>query len=294
MNIINDLKLQYKTGDMGTKLIFWNILLFLVPEVVCGLLKLFKIEIDYQVYIALSNNVLMLAFKPWTIISYAFFHGGFFHLIANMLMLHFVNRLFTTYFSQKQMFGLYFLGSIFAGFIYIVSYALLPLLANQNALLVGSSASVMAILIATTTYQPNMNIRMPLIGNIKLWHIAIVFLAIDLIQLPMNNTGGHLSHIGGAIFGFIFTKSLQYGTDLTKAFNKMVDWFVSLFSVKKATPFKKVHRNISPISKTNTTSKIVIKDKTQQQIDEILDKISQSGYDSLTKEEREFLFQAGK
>ena len=294
MSIINDLKLQYRIGDMTTKLIFWNIILFAVPEIIFAILRLFLISVNYYDYVALSNTGLDLLYKPWTLVSYSFFHSGFFHILSNMLMLNFVGKQFVTYFTQKQLLGLYILGGIVGGLVYIVSYETLPLLANQHALLVGASASVMAILWALTTYQPLMEVRLMLIGTIKLWHIAVVFLIIDLVQLPMSNTGGHLAHLGGAFFGFLFIKLLQNGTDLTLFVNKIIDSFLGLFTPNKATPFKKVHRNPKPINTVKTTSKIVTKDKTQQQIDEVLDKISQSGYDSLSQQEKEFLFKAGK
>ena len=294
MNILNDLKLQYKNGDMATKLIFWNLLLFAIPEIVFAVLQLFHININYFNYVALSNHFSDLVSKPWTIVSYSFFHSGFLHLLFNMIMLHFSGRLFVTFFTQKQLFGLYVLGGIFAGIVYLVCYTFLPSLSNQNTLLVGASASIMAILFATMTYQPFMEIRLALLGSVKLWHIAILYLVVDLIQLPLENTGGHLAHHGGALFGFVYIKLLQNGTDLTSGFNTIIDWFANLFSPKKATPFKKVHRNPKPINIVKTASKIITKDKTQQQIDEILDKISKSGYDSLTVDEKEFLFKAGK
>ena len=294
MSIINDLKLQYRIGDMTTKLIFWNIILFAVPEIIFAILRLFLVSVNYHDYVALSNTGLDLLFKPWTIVSYSFFHSGFFHILSNMLMLNFVGKQFVTYFTQKQLLGLYILGGIVGGLVYIVSYETLPLLADKHMLLVGASASVMAILWALTTYQPLMEVRLMLIGTIKLWHIAVVFLIIDLVQLPMSNTGGHLAHLGGAFFGFLFIKLLQNGTDLTLFVNKIIDSFLGLFTPNKATPFKKVHRNPKPIHTVKTTSKIVTKDKTQQQIDEVLDKISQSGYDSLSQQEKEFLFKAGK
>ena len=206
MSIINDLKLQYRIGDMTTKLIFWNIILFAVPEIIFAILRLFLVSVNYHDYVALSNTGLDLLYKPWTLVSYSFFHSGFFHILSNMLMLNFVGKQFVTYFTQKQLLGLYILGGIVGGLVYIVSYETLPLLANQHALLVGASASVMAILWALTTYQPLMEVRLMLIGIIKLWHIAVVFLIIDLVQLPMSNTGGHLAHLGGAFFGFLFIK----------------------------------------------------------------------------------------
>ena len=268
-------------------------LLFAVPNIVFALLKLFNLHIDYLQYVGLSESFSNLLIKPWTIISYNFFHSGIIHLVFNMLMLRFAGQIFSTYFTQKQLFSVYLLGGVFGGVLYILSYLFLPMLANQSALLIGASASIMAIVFATTSYQPYMNLRLALIGNVQLWHIALVFLVLDLIQLPLENTGGHIAHLGGALFGFIYIKALQSGIDLGSGLNAFLDKVSTLFSPKKVTPFKKVHKNVK-VKSNATTSRIVTKDKTQQQIDEILDKISQSGYDSLTKEEKEFLFKAGK
>jgi membrane associated rhomboid family serine protease len=294
MSIIEDLKLQFKIGGVLIKLIFWNIALFAIPTIVFGLLQLFHIKIDFRSYVSLSSNPVDLLWKPWSIISYAFFHSNdIFHIIFNLLMLNFAGRLFLTFFTQKQLLSLYFVGSIFAGIIYIVGYLFIPALVNVNTEMVGASASVMAILFATVVYSPFMEIRLMFFGNVKLWHIALVLIIIDLIQLPMNNTGGHLAHLGGAFFGYIYIQQLKNGSDICGWFSAILDALVNLFSGRKSVPFKKVHRNYSqPITKP--ASKIVTKDKAQQQIDEILDKISQSGYDSLTKEEKEFLFKTGK
>jgi len=151
----------------------------------------------------------------------------------------------------------------------------------------------MAILFATVTYSPLMNIKLLLFGNVKLWHIAFVLIVIDLFQLPRENTGGHLAHIGGAFFGYIYIRLLKNGTDICNWFTLIIDAFSSIFGSRKSKPFKKVHRTYkAPAEKR--ASKIVTKDKVQQQIDEILDKISKSGYDSLSSEEKEFLFKAGK
>ena len=139
-----------------------------------------------------------------------------------------------------------------------------------------------------------MEMRLMFIGRVKLWHIAAVIIAIDLIQLPSSNAGGHLAHLGGALFGYLFMLLLKKGTDLTDGVTKIIDFFVNKSQAKKTkTPFKKVHKNYNH-KPTTTESRIVKKDKTQQQIDEILDKISASGYDALTKEEKDFLFRAGK
>jgi hypothetical protein len=208
-------------------------------------------------------------------------------------MLNFAGRLFLIFFNQKQLLSLYFVGSLFAGLVFLLSYMFFPALANVNTALVGASASVMAILFATVTYSPLMNIRLLLFGNVKLWHIALILIVIDLFQLPMENTGGHLAHMGGAFFGYIYIRLLKNGTDISNWFTLIIDAFSSIFGSRKPKPFKKVHRTYkAPAEKR--VSKIVTKDKVQQQIDEILDKISQSGYDSLSSEEKEFLFKAGK
>lgn len=288
-SIIDDLKQQYKFGGIAQRLIYWNIACFLVSYVIFGLLKYVDIDIDFLHYVSLSTNPMDLLWKPWSIVSYSFFHSGIFHIFFNLIILNFSSQLFLTFFNQKQLLGLYILSAIFSGIIFVFSFYLMNIISS----IVGASGAIMAILVATTTYQPLMNLRLLIIGNVKLWHVTVVILLIDLMQIQSENSGGHIAHLAGAFFGFIFIKLLQSGTDLTKIVSNLFDFFVNLFHKKESTPFKKVHKNYNkPIAKS--TSKIVTKDKTQQQIDDILDKISRSGYDCLTKEEKEFLFKAGK
>lgn len=285
MNIIDDLKLQYRTGGITQQLIFWNVGIALVLFILGAFTHdFFNAIIDW---LSLSSESSEFVFKPWTFLTYAFVHANFWHLLFNMIVLNFSGRLFMTYFTQKQFFGLYLLGSIFAGAVFVISYLIL----QDVSRLVGASGAIMAVLIAAATYAPFSEIRLLLIGNVKLWHIAIVLLVLDLIQVPMSNTGGHLAHLGGALFGFLYIKLLQNGTDLSQPVSNVIDYFVTLFRPRKATPFKKVHRNVNPQPKAQPKPQ---KDLTQQQIDDILDKISKSGYDSLTKEEKEFLFKVGK
>lgn len=302
MGIIDDLKMEYRTGGITQRLIFWNVGLYVIPFVVFSVLSLFRIELPFlrwdlgytNDWLSLSSVPLDLVWKPWSLITYAFLHGGFLHLLFNMLMLYFAGRLFLTFFTQKQLFGLYILSAIFAGLIFILSYNTLPLLANgQWTKMVGASAAIMAILVATATYAPYYEVRLLLIGTVKLWHIVLVFVVLDLIQASGGNSGGHLSHLAGSLFGFGYVKLLQTGTDLTKGVSGVLDFFANLFKPKKSTPFKTVHRNKNKNANTSTPSKKA-KDLTQKQIDDILDKISKSGYDSLTKEEKEFLFKVGK
>ena len=285
MNILDDLKLQYKTGGMVQKLIFWNIGFFLFSLVFFYSFSVGQFQIP--TWIALSSDLGVFVSTPWTLITFNFFHSGFLHLFFNLMVLHFSGRLFNTYFTDKQLLGVYVLGGVFSGITFVLSY----LFIGKAGLLVGASGAIMAILIATATYAPFMLLRIPLIGIVKLWHVAFVILLIDLIQMPLDNTGGHLAHLGGALFGFIYIKLLQTGKDITKPFSALLDTFANLFKPKKKTPFKKVHRNVT---KNVVNSSVSNKDFAQKQIDDILDKISKSGYDSLTKEEKEFLFKAGK
>ena len=279
-SIVDDLKMQYQFGGVAFRLIFWNVLCFVV-----SLLFFYDFQLgvfNFPAWIALSSDPNVLITKPWTIISYAFFHHGVGHLFFNMMVLHFSSMLFLTFFNSKQFIGLYLLSALFSGVAFVVGYYFL----QMNSSMVGASGAIMAILVATTTYRPLMNVRLLFFGNVKLWHITAVILVLDFMQFKIENTGGHIAHLAGAFFGFIFIKLLQNGMDLSRILNNPL-------KKSKRTPFKKVHKNYSkPTSKPS--SRIVVKDKTQQQIDEILDKISQSGYDCLTQEEKEFLFKAGK
>ena len=290
--IIDDLKLQYSMGGIANKLIFWNVGLFAVPFLLNEIFKLMNIDKNAFDFVSLASNPEEILWKPWSLISYGFFHSGFFHVLINMLVLNFSSRLFMTYFSSKQLLSLYFSGIIFSGIIYILCYFLFPSLAKFNVTLIGASGTIMAVFFAVATYNPLMEIRLMFIGNVKIWHIAFVYLVLDLINLPLENTGGHIAHLGGALFGYLYVKQIQKGNDICNWFTICMDYFSNLFSSNKNS-FKKIHRNPTPVNNTKTTSKIVIKDKQQQQIDEILDKIGKSGYDSLSKDEKDFLFKSG-
>ena len=279
-SILDDLKMQYQFGGVAFRLIFWNVLCFIV-----SLLFFYQFQLgvfNFPNWIALSSDLSVLISKPWTLIGYAFFHHGFGHLFFNMMVLHFSSMLFLTFFNSKQFLGLYLLSALFSGIAFVIGYYFLQL----SSAMVGASGAIMAILVATTTYRPLMHVRLLFFGNVKLWHITAVILVLDFMQFRIENTGGHIAHLAGAFFGFIFIKLLQNGIDLSRILNNP-------FKKSRRAPFRKVHKNY-PKSSPKPSSRIVVKDKTQQQIDEILDKISQSGYDCLTQEEKEFLFKAGK
>ena len=285
MNIIDDIKLQYKIGGVANRFIYWNVGIFLIS---IYFYNFSTFEFNYPDWLAISFNFHRAIKFSWTFFTYAFLHAGFWHLLTNMIVLNFSSRLFLTFFTQKQFLGLYFLSAIFAGICFVIFSNYLGI----EKPLVGASGAIMAILVATTAYEPLMMVNLALFGNIKLYILTGIILLKFLLDIGLN-TGGHVAHFGGAFFGVIYIKLLQNGTDLSNIVSTVIDFFVNLLQPSKKTPFRKVHVNTKkPFTKS--ASKIVIKDKHQQQIDEILDKISQSGYDALTAEEKEFLFKAGK
>lgn len=288
--------MEYRMGGITQRLIFWNVGLFVIPMVTFSILRLFGIEMPLLDWsrsmggdlFSLSSNPADLIWKPWSLITYAFLHAGIGHIFFNMLWLYFGGRVFLTFFKEKQLFGLYVLGAVFAALVFILTQNTLPFLATgYRTGMVGASAAIMSIVVAAATYSPYYNIRLLLIGNVKLWHIAAFFIVVDFILVSVENSGGHIAHLSGALFGYLYIKLLQNGTDLSKGVSAFIDFFANLFKAKKEAPFKKVHRNAAPQAKAAARP---VKDLTQKQIDDILDKISKSGYDSLTKEEKEFLF----
>jgi len=302
MGFIDNLKLEYKIGGVVQRLIFWNVGLFLFPLIIFSLLKLGGITspaLDWTIgatqnWFTVNSNPADLLWKPWSLVTYAFLHYGFLHLLMNMLWLFFAGRMFLTFFTQKQFFGLYILSGIFAALIFIISYTLLPIFNGINTPMVGASAAVMAILVAAAVYAPYYEVRLMLIGTIKLWYIAAFFIVMDLIYISAENTGGHIAHLSGALFGYLYIVLLRRGTDLSTGVSAFLDFFTNLSRSKKSAPFRKVHRNTPSQQQHRKTAASRAKDLTQQQIDDILDKIGQSGYDSLTKDEKDFLFKVGK
>jgi hypothetical protein len=179
------------------------------------------------------------------------------------------------------------LGTLFGGIIFLLSYNYFPVFSKEadRSILLGASAGVSAILVGMATYLPNYQLKLALIGYIKLWHIAAFWIILDIIQIPVSNAGGHLAHLGGALLGFIYVR---------QASNIKIDLFAPFqsFFKKKRKPLQTVHKSKNPRRKTKPTG--ASKSEHQQKIDAILDKISKSGYDTLTKEEKAFLFQQGK
>ena len=266
-------KLKYSLSVMGQlqKLIVINIIFFIIPLLLNTFLWLFELkDISILDYFVVEADLMSLIFKPWSLITYGFLHGSFSHLFWNMIMLFYFGNILVNYFGDKRLLNVFFNGILFGGIIYIISYNLFPVFTGVSSKMIGSSAGVMAILFYITSYNPNHTIRFFFV-NIKLLYIAVFLLFMDIIQIPVDNSGGHIAHLGGALIGFLMFRSFK-GIDF-------VDIYTNLSTRKNN---KKIKRN-----KTFSGSNF-----DQKKIDSILDKISESGYESLTKEEKNYLFKA--
>ena len=295
-------RIRYKinTASVTEKLIALNVIVFLFFGILNTIFSLFEIPgfANFYDWFVLPSDPAEFILKPWTIISYSFLHGGIFHLISNMLILYFSGIYFLNFFSPKRLLNYYFLGVIIGGLVFMLSYNLFPAFAGGKSYLVGASAGVMAVLIGVATQAPNMYVRLLILGNLKFWWIAAALVAIDIIQIPMGNAGGHLAHLGGAALGYLYTTQLHKGNDIGAWWENLMDGIANLFKKReKKAKMKTVHRTSNKRSRTsssNSRSTSMSKSEKQQKVDAILDKISKSGYESLTKAEKDFLFQAGK
>lgn len=284
MSFIDDLKYKYARLNALDKLIVFNVAIFLVVL----LLKPFLLPV--LKWLELRSDFTQTLLQPWSVLTYAFLHYDFFHLLFNMLWLYFIGRLFLNLFNVKTALNVYFLGAISGGVLFLIGYDIFPQVFATSAYLIGASAAVRALLIFLCAYLPNQEVRF-FTFNIKLYYIGIAVVAIDAIGVLGDNAGGNLAHLGGAVSGYIYAKQLAKGHDIGSGFGKLMDTISGWFSAKKSHKFKNVYKNTNK----ETVSQKEFKDlNKQKQIDSILDKISKSGYESLTKAEKDFLFRAGK
>ena len=285
MNTYQELKMKiFATGSKVNLLIAINVAVFLIFGVLSVVEYLFTKQnaINNFVinYLAVPTYLPKLLYRFWTPFTYMFLHAGFFHILFNMLWLYWMGRIFEDLLNSKKLLFVYIAGGLAGAFFYILSFNIFPAYADVTMVsaAVGASASVTAILIACATLVPNYTIFLMFLGPVKLKWIALFYIVIDILGVSGSNAGGYLSHIGGAIFGFVFIKALQNGNDWSKPFE-------NLFKPK---PKLKV------VSRNQPVKPRIVRDEIPNQavIDEILDKISKSGYDKLTATEKETLFKA--
>ena len=285
MSIRDQLRYRLATFSIAEKIILANVIFFVLPMLLNVFFFLFRIQgQEYLNWLQLSSHLGTFVTRPWTLVSYSFLHSGFFHLLWNMVLLYYSGRLLLNLFPDRILINNYFMGVIFGGLIFVLSYALFPVFQGSYPPMVGASAGVMAVFIFICTYTPDQEIRF-FFFNVKLKYLGMAFFFIDVIQIPNGNAGGHLAHIGGAILGFFYARQLAVGKDLGRGFEKV---WKSIFSPRT---LKTVYR--AP-KRSNSSQQNMKGAVDQQKIDSILDKISRSGYDSLSQEEKDFLFKAGK
>lgn len=286
MSIIDEIKQSFKNGNTLIKLIYLNLAVFLAVKIVTIVYFLFNIQgssFSLVNLLALPADIHSLTYKPWTIFTYMFLHEGFIHILFNMLWLFWFGQIFLRFLNEKNLLSLYIVGGLFGGFLYVLSYNIFPVFNPTTSIALGASASVMAIVIATSVYAPNYTINLMFIGPVKLKYIALFSIVLDILSIPTSNSGGHIAHLGGALFGFIYISQYRKGKNITKGFGNIMDKIFSLFKPKSK--FKVTYKRPMTDIEYNKT-----KAEEQKYVDKILEKIAQKGYNSLSKKEKELLF----
>lgn len=299
MSILDEIKHSYRHGTVLTKLIYINLLVFLTIRLLPFLLWMVGAigspaegSTVLLSYVSVPSSPHELLLKPWTLITYMFVHFDFMHILFNMLYLFWFGKLFLEFMKPAQLLGVYIYGGLGGALLYLLTFNLAPsfIVFAPSSILLGASAAAMAILFATAAYSPNHTIYLMFIGPAKLKYIALVSLLIDLVSMTtLENTGGHLAHIGGAMVGYLYIVSLKNGTDWAKVFDRSPRKKSSGGWFKRKGKMTVTHKR--PITDMEYNA---IKARRQQEVDRILEKIKRSGYDSLTKDEKKVLFEASQ
>ena len=282
MELIDKIRYNFKNLDILQKIILIMIVFFVIPYIVNTFLFLFNFnEFSVINLFDVSPDLIDLLSKPWSLITYGFFHSDLWHLIGNMIIFYLSGSVVLNLFGSERLIKIFILGILYGSLAYLISYNLFPAFNNIKSSMIGSSAGVMAVFIFLASYNPNYSFRI-LNFNIKILYIASFLVLLDIVQIPGGNSGGHIAHLGGAFLGYFYHKKMIQGDNYG-------NWIIDLYNFifKRKLKFKKR-------SYSNKTSVSVKDAATQKKIDLILDKISKSGYDSLTKGEKETLFKAGK
>jgi membrane associated rhomboid family serine protease len=282
MELIDKIRYNFKNLDIIQKIILIMIIFFVIPYIVNTFLFLFNFnEFSVINLFDVSPDLIDLLSKPWSLITYGFFHSDLWHLIGNMIIFYLSGSVVLNLFGSERLIKIFILGILYGSLAYLISYNLFPAFNNIKSSMIGSSAGVMAVFIFLASYNPNYSFRI-LNFNVKILYIASFLVLLDIIQIPGGNSGGHIAHLGGAFLGYFYHKKMIQGDNYG-------NWIIDLYNFifKRKLKFKKR-------SYSNKTSVSVKDAATQKKIDLILDKISKSGYDSLTKGEKETLFKAGK
>jgi len=311
-SIMDDMKREFSYGNMVTRIIIVNVAVFVILNLLYLFLWLGNGGDTPAFYVAFKRFFMLpadgweLITHPWSIITHMFLHEGFFHILWNMLLMYWFGRIVGDFIGNQRILPLYLLGGLVGAVFFLLSANFLPnIVSGQYAL--GASAGVMAIIVAAGAIAPDYIMRLLFLGDVKLKYIVAVLIFLDLIAIPaQQNTGGHMAHLGGAALGFLFVRQLQQGTDLSRPVNNfmdsMSDLFGNLFNRNQNRRGPKVayknpnagRRTRPGSSRGDASSDNKPNSDYQERLDAILDKIKQDGYDTLTEEEKEFLFNASK
>ncbi len=303
-----DIKSFYKES-MINKLLLINVAIYLVLTIVRVVMALMEYDAIFDIfsssYLSLPAEPKRLIMRFWTPITYMFVHYDFWHIFGNMLWLFFMGKIFVENFNNKQALGLYLMGGLGGALLFTLFYNLIPAFHHVRAIstCVGASAAVMAIVIALCMARPNIEVRIFGILPVTLKWLGIIYVVFDVVQISGSNSGGHIAHLGGALVGFLFAMMIRRGKDITAWLNSIIDKVVSIWPSRPGKASTKTKMHISYInteytehSARNMSDSDFNQQKAddQKRIDEILDKISKSGYNNLTKEEKEFLFKMSR
>ena len=268
MSLVNDIKYKLSRLNVLEKIIAVNLVIYILAL----LINLNWFELPS----GLGNFIV----KPWALITYAFVHYDFWHILFNMLWLYVIGRMFLNLFSAKMALNIYFLGAMSGGLLFMLCYTLFPSVFGANSNLVGASAAVRALLIFLCAYMPNQEVRF-FAFNIKLWYIGLAIVILDVLGVftgisnpETGNAGGNLAHLGGALLGYFYAKQLLKGSDIGKGFERFMDYIASMFKTSKKGPLKTVHKDKSKVG--GYTKADFNEFNNQKKIDVILDKISKS------------------
>lgn len=290
-DIFTDLKRTFNSGNILAKLIYINVGMLVVVRLTSLLLTLFNIDgFPYMQYLQVPASVELLLCRPWTLITYMFTHFDLLHILFNMLWLYWFGGLFLTFFSERQLGGLYLLGGLAGAVLYLVSYNLFPYFRAlvDRSYMMGASASVMAIVFAVSFYRKDLAVGLFLFGRIKLIYLALFTFVLDLLSVTSEtNAGGHIAHIGGALFGIWFASRIKEGKDLTAPVNRLLDRVVNMG--KRRPKMRVTYKRPETDYEYNAR-----KHRETVDLDTILDKLKRSGYESLSAEEKKKLFEASK
>ena len=286
---LNEIKHKFSISKPYTQLIYINIAVFIIVAIVNIVVTLGSFRsVGFSDVLQLSSDFSLFTKPFWTIISYMFVHISLLHLFFNMICLYWFGQLFLMSFTGKQLIGIYILGGILGGVVYMLSYNYIPFFEGKISLLSGASASIIAIIVATALDMPNMPIRLLLVGSVRLKWLAVITVLISVLGITSNNAGGEIAHIGGALAGWLWFVLLKRNINIIKPINYIISAIVNFFSSK---PRLKKDRRRAKYHYVKSDEQYNMEQKqNNRNLDAILDKIRQSGYNSLTEDEKKQLF----